>query len=79
MALAVAEMPAIGTYDFGWVAEHVCDSEEQADSGGDRRVILVDVGGGQDIFSRVSSSRTLQSHPIAACWETSLTRVFTQI
>lgn len=47
MALAVAEMPATGTYDFGWVAEHVRDSEEQAGSGGDKRVILVDVGGGQ--------------------------------
>lgn len=47
MALAVAEMPATGTYDFGWVAEHVRDLEEQAGSGGDRRVILVDVGGGQ--------------------------------
>jgi hypothetical protein len=47
MALAVAEMPATGTYDFGWVVEHVRNSKEQAGSGGDKRLILVDVGGGQ--------------------------------
>jgi hypothetical protein len=47
MALAVAEMPATGTYDFGWVLEHVRNSKEQAGSGGDKRIILVDVGGGQ--------------------------------
>jgi hypothetical protein len=48
MALAVAEMPATGTYDFGWVVEHVRNSKEQAGSGGDKRLILVDVGGGQE-------------------------------
>ena len=59
MALAVAEMPATGTYNFGWVAEHVRDSEEQAGSGGDKRVILVDVGGGQGQILK----SILEEHP----------------
>lgn len=45
MALALAEMPATGTYDFGWVASHVGAADEQ--EAGDQRVLLVDVGGGQ--------------------------------
>jgi hypothetical protein len=44
MALAVAEMPATGTYDFSWIASHVGEADKQA---GDQRAILVDVGGGK--------------------------------
>lgn len=52
MALALAEMPATGTYDFGWITAHMRDSDRQAsgrngDSDGEQRVLLVDVGGGQ--------------------------------
>ncbi|KAK7921537.1 hypothetical protein PG985_009559 [Apiospora marii] len=42
MALAVAEMPVTGTYDFSWVDSNVSDGPT-----GDRRAILVDVGGGK--------------------------------
>lgn len=45
MALAIAEMPATGTYDFGWITKHVYNSEDS--TGGDDRVVLVDVGGGK--------------------------------
>lgn len=44
MALAVAEMPATGTYDFNWIASHVGKADNQA---GEQRTILVDVGGGK--------------------------------
>jgi hypothetical protein len=43
MALALAEMPATGTYEFSWITKDVYDSDKQA--GGDQRVILVNVGG----------------------------------
>ncbi|KAF2819222.1 S-adenosyl-L-methionine-dependent methyltransferase [Ophiobolus disseminans] len=41
MALALAEMPATGTYDFSWVGAHAASTKQ------DERVLIVDVGGGQ--------------------------------
>ena len=67
MALAVAKMPAIDTYDFGRVAEHLCNSEEQANSGGDRKVILMDVGGGQGQILKSILEQNPVIHSIAAC------------
>ncbi|KAL6706943.1 hypothetical protein ACN47E_004893 [Coniothyrium glycines] len=44
MAMTLAEMPAIGTYDFGWIANYIAEMDSKT---GEQRKILVDVGGGQ--------------------------------
>jgi hypothetical protein len=78
MALALAEMPATGTYDFSWITAHVRDSDKQASGGssgdggdGEQRVLLVDVGGGQGQILKSILVKNPASHRTAASWKTS--------